>query len=94
MTRRGRILSFGSAGLLVIAGAICGGVLGGGTGPILAMVLIGAGLVLATGLVFLEVGLSEDHERARQTKRPPKAPSTPVKRPAIERSRGHRRRLD
>ena len=32
------------------------------------MVLIGLGLVAATSLVFLEVGLSEDRERARERK--------------------------
>ena len=96
MTRRWRIVSFGSAGLLVITGAVVAVLLSGGAGPLAAMVLIGLGLVLAVGLAFLEVGLSEDRERERErtSTRPPGARRiTRMKRPAIERSRGHRRRL-
>ncbi len=66
MSPASRIASFGSAGLLVICGAVCAAVVGGELGQILAMVLIGLGLVLATAFVFLEVGLSEDRERARE----------------------------
>jgi hypothetical protein len=69
MTRRARILGFGSAALLVIAGAVCAAAVGDGTGEVLALVLIGLGFVAATSLVFLEVGLSEDHERAREEAR-------------------------
>jgi hypothetical protein len=61
-----RIASFGSAALMVICGAVCAVVISGEVGQILAMVLIGLGLVLATAFVFLEVGLSEDQERARE----------------------------
>src|SRR5450755_2979196 len=71
MTKRSRILGFGSSGLLVIAGGMCAAVIGGGTGQVLALVLIGIGLVEATSLVFLEVGLSEDRDRARERKRRP-----------------------
>jgi hypothetical protein len=66
MTRRSRILGFGSAGLLVIAGAVCAAVVSDGTGEVLALVLIGLGLVEATSLTFFEVGLSEDRQRARE----------------------------
>ncbi|MBV9800711.1 MAG: hypothetical protein JO039_21880 [Solirubrobacterales bacterium] len=66
MTKRARILSFGCAGLLVLAGVAGAVAFGGGTGQILALVLISLGCVLATALVFLEVGLSEDRERARE----------------------------
>jgi hypothetical protein len=108
MTRRWRILSFGSAGLLVILGSVLAAVLGGGAGEIAAMTLIGLGLVMATGLVFLEVGFSEDREREREPERKREGEREPdskqegnrgrgrirrVKRPVIERSRGHRRRL-
>jgi hypothetical protein len=103
MSLAGRIVSFGSAGLLVIAGSVCAAVLGGGTGQILALVLIGLGLVLATALVFLEVGLSEDRERAaverararEQRLQAAQHPPSPrrLKQARLERSRGHRRRL-
>ena len=37
----------------------------GGTGPLLALSLVGVGLVALISLVFMEVGLSEDRERER-----------------------------
>jgi hypothetical protein len=50
--------------------------------------------VLATGLVFLEVGLSEDRERARHARQTPTSPSPehPAK-PRLARMRGRHRRL-
>jgi hypothetical protein len=69
MSRQARILSFGSAAVLVVAGAVCIAVFGSTAGQVAGMVLIGLGLVLATGLVFLEVGLSEDRDRARSAAR-------------------------
>ena len=104
MSRRSRLVAFGSAGVLVVIGALCGALIGGTAGQITAMVLIGGGLVLATGFVFLEVGLSEDRERAReerrkirreQTTRPTRTgrPTGGRDRSRLGRSRGHRRRL-
>ena len=101
MTRRARILTYGSAGLLVVAG-IAGAVLFHGLlGQLLAMILIGLGLVLATSLVFYEVGLSEDRELAREEverQLPRTAMSAPARprprpRPRLERMRGQARRL-
>ena len=69
MSRQARILSFGSAALLVVIGAVCIAVFSSTAGQVAGMVLIGLGLVLATGLVFLEVGLSEDRDRARTAAR-------------------------
>lgn len=69
MTSRSRILSFGSAGLLVLAGALCALLVGGVTGQVLTIALISAGLGGAVLLVFLEVGLSEDRERVREAER-------------------------
>jgi hypothetical protein len=66
MTKRSRVLTFGGAGLLVVAGAVCAVLISGTLGQVLAFVLIALGLVAATALVFYEVGLSEDHERARE----------------------------
>lgn len=65
MSKRSRLLAFGLAGLLVLAGIV--GAIGFRSifGQILSLVLVGLGLVLATGFVFLEVGLSEDRERER-----------------------------
>ena len=100
MSPTGRIASFGSAGLMVVCGAVCAAVIGGEVGQLLAMILIGLGLILATAFVFLEVGLSEDRERARERRAQEErargvAPrSGRLRRPSLGRSRGHRRRLD
>ncbi len=93
MTKRSRIAAFGSAGALVIAGVVCALVIGGDAGPIAALILIGLGLVLATSLVFLEVGLSEDRDRARERKPHPRRLARRPPRPRLDRSRGQRRRL-
>ena len=94
MSRRSRIVGFGSAGLLVLAGAVCAVAVGGGLGAILALVLIGLGFVEAVSLVFAEVGFSEDRERAREEewRRKPRSPARPARRP-LDRMRGRPRRL-
>ncbi len=66
MTRRARILAFGTAGVLVLAGLLCGALIPGLTGQILTLVLVSLGLGGAVLLVFFEIGLSEDRERARE----------------------------
>lgn len=96
MRRRARIALYGSTALLIIAGVGCVAAFAGGTVQFVGFLLIGAGLIIAMGLVFLEVGLSEDRERAREReatigKLPAK--SGRLKAPRVERSRGHRRRL-
>ena len=63
VARRSRILAFGSAALLVVAGAACGVLVDGLAGEILLIGLILVGLGGALLLVFLEVGLSEDRAR-------------------------------
>ena len=96
MTRRARIALYGSTALLVVAGAVCAAAFGGGTVQFVGFLLIGAGLIIAMGLVFLEVGLSEDRERARErqaTLGNQAAKSGRFKTPRMGRSRGHRRRL-
>jgi hypothetical protein len=95
VSKRTRIVAFGSAGLLITAGVACAAVIGGGTGEILALVLIGVGLVQATSLVFFEIGLSEDRERDRAEKRAQaRAPRTPGSPPSSERPTWARRRAD
>ena len=66
MAPRSRILAFGSAAVLVVAGAACGVLVGGLTGQVLLIGLISVGLGGALLLVFLEVGLSEDRELERE----------------------------
>jgi fatty acid desaturase len=66
---RTRALAFGSAAVLVVAGGVSAAAIGGLTGQVLAMALITVGLGGALLLLFLEVGLSEDRERAREEER-------------------------
>jgi hypothetical protein len=92
--RRQRIASFGSAAALIVAGAVCAASIGGGTGQVLALALIGIGFVLATSLVFLEVGLSEDKERARTLMGGGRSRTAKrARRAGLGRSRSHRRRI-
>jgi len=102
LTRRSRAISFGSSAASVLAGALCAALIGGPAGSILAIVLIGLGLIAVLSLVFLEVGLSEDRVRAREAERQrsgsrPEAgrsdralPPPPAR---LQRMRGRRRRL-
>jgi hypothetical protein len=69
MAPHSRILAFGSATVLVVAGAMCAAFVGGLTGQVLTIALVSAGLGGALLLVFLEVGLSEDRERAKDDER-------------------------
>jgi hypothetical protein len=51
--------------VLVVAGVLCGVLIGGLTGQVLLLALVTLGLGGALLLVFYEVGLSEDQERKR-----------------------------
>jgi nitrogen fixation-related uncharacterized protein len=66
---RSRIVAFGSAAVVAVIGGICAAVFPGLTGQLLAMVLISVGLGAIVLLVFYEVGLSEDKERAAEQAR-------------------------
>jgi hypothetical protein len=69
MSGRTRIVAYGSAGLLIVAGGACALLLSGVVGGITSIALIGLGLIAIVGLVFFEVGLSEDHDRATELER-------------------------
>jgi hypothetical protein len=58
--------------VMIVLGAIAAIAIPGMAGTVVAMVLVGSALVIAVCLVFLEVGLSEDRERARQEGRRPR----------------------
>ena len=96
MTRRARIVAYGSTGLLIMAGVACVVIFSASTGQFVGFILIGVGIVIATGLAFLEVGLSEDRERAREQRgvgvgeQPKRRRLQP---PRLGQARGHRRRL-
>jgi hypothetical protein len=69
MSTRARILSFGSAAMLVVAGGACAALVSGVTGEVLTIVLIAAGLGGALLLIFLEIGLDEERDLARDQAR-------------------------
>jgi hypothetical protein len=64
--RRSRIIGYGGSLVLVVVGAVVAGIRSDVLGMASAVALISIGLVCATSLVFYEVGLSEDRDRARQ----------------------------
>jgi hypothetical protein len=66
MPRRTRIAAFGSAAALAVAGVLCGVLVNGLAGQVLAIALISFGLGGALLLLFFEVGMSEDQARARE----------------------------
>jgi hypothetical protein len=64
-----RIVAFGSAAALVLAGGACAALVEGVTGELLTIVLMSAGLGGGLLLVFLEIGLSEERDIARDEER-------------------------
>jgi hypothetical protein len=65
VSTRGRVLSFGFVAVLVLAGVACAAFVGGVTGEVLTIVLIAAGLGGGLLLIFLEIGLDEERDLAR-----------------------------
>jgi hypothetical protein len=57
---------------IAIAGMVVVLVVAGSTGAIIGWTLIGLAGILAVGLLFLEVGYSEDRERAGRGAGPPR----------------------
>jgi hypothetical protein len=72
---RSRIIAFGSAAALVMAGALCAALVGGVTGEVLTIALMSLGFGGALLLVFLEIGLGEERERAEDDRRTRGRPS-------------------
>ena len=64
MTRRTRIVRYGASIAVALVGVACGALIPGTAGGTAATVLVGIGLVAIVSLVFYEVGLTEDRERA------------------------------
>jgi len=69
MAPRSRLLAFGSTFALAVAGGVCAVLVEGLTGQVLTIVLVSAGLGGVVLLLFLEVGLSEDRDRATEEQR-------------------------
>jgi uncharacterized membrane protein len=66
---RTRILAFGSAALIALAGGLCWAFVQRTLGLVLGVALFSIGLGAIVLLVFLEIGLSEDHARMRDEQR-------------------------
>jgi hypothetical protein len=68
VSSRSRKLGFGSAALLVLAGGLCAVLVSGVVGEVLTFFLIALGLSEALLLVFLEIGLGEERDLAREAR--------------------------
>ncbi len=66
---RRRLLAFGSAAALVVAGALCAAFVGGVLGDVLTVALMSLGFGGAVLLVFLEIGLGEERQLAEDERR-------------------------
>lgn len=66
VSSRSRKWAFGTAGLVVVAGACCAALVSGIAGEVLTIVLISGGLCAALLLLFLEVGLDEERDLERE----------------------------
>jgi hypothetical protein len=82
-----RVVAFGSAVALVLAGVACAVLMGGVTGEVLTIVLMSAGLAGALLLVFLEIGLGEERDLAREEKRGRQGPASDARRRLVLRRR-------
>jgi hypothetical protein len=100
LSQRSRILRYGACIAVVFVGVACGALIPGSAGGTAATVLVGIGLVGVVSLIFYEIGLTEDRDRAREARRvEPRSEERPSPkheegrlRP-IDRRRGQRRRL-
>jgi hypothetical protein len=102
VSRRWRTTRYGASIGVALVGVALGATIPGTLGGTLATVLIGIGLIGVMSLIFYEVGISEDRERARrsvpvQRSEEPAQPAMAKDRPArsrsLDRRRGERRRL-
>ena len=109
LSRRTRTLRYGAAIAVALVGVACGALIPGTAGGTAATVLVGLGLVGVVSLVFYEVGLTEDRDRAAEARRSGGRPEDPSSRPSgspgsgrghqegrpriSDRRRGQRRRL-
>lgn len=66
---RTRIWAYGSALAAIVAGVLCRVLIGGFAADLAALALISIALGAVLLLVFVEVGLSEDHEREQEEER-------------------------
>lgn len=92
MPKAARIRWYGSAGILVLAGTVVIALSGTVTAEAVAISLISLGLIIVVSLIFYEVGLSEDRERAREVELRRAERTLPPEVPAPRRLTPSRRR--
>ena len=61
-----RAVRYAIAIIVVVIGALCGALIPGTLGGTICIAVVGIGLIAVVSLVFYDVGLSEDRERARE----------------------------
>lgn len=109
LSRRTRVLRYGASVGVALVGVACGALIPGSAGGTAATVLVGLGLVGVVSLIFYEIGLTEDRDRAREARldepppqeaerRSPGSPAAtrghqPGRARTPDRLRGQRRRL-
>jgi hypothetical protein len=108
VSRRTRVLRYGASIAVALVGVACGATISGTAGGTAATVLVGIGLVGVVSLIFYDVGLTEDRDRAASERRrvlaerEEESPSPDPERPGehqgararrLDRRRGQRRRL-
>lgn len=64
-----RALRYAAAIAVVVAGILCGAIIPGTLGGTICTAVVGIGLVAVVSLVFYDVGLTEDRDRARMQAR-------------------------
>ena len=69
MSTRWRLRAYGPAALVVLAGGVVAAVSGSTTGQIVGYAIGTLGLGAIVLLVFYEIGLSEDRDRAEEERR-------------------------
>ena len=62
-------MAFGAAALLIVAGFLVIVLVDGVTADVIGFIVFSVALIAAIALGFLEVGLSEERERARDAER-------------------------
>jgi hypothetical protein len=92
MASRTRVVAYGSAALVFLAGVACAVLVDGLTGEVLTIVLMSVGLAGALLFVFLDIGLGEERDLARERERSGRRPRRAFD--ARRRLRAHRRRPD
>ena len=69
MTPRARVVAGGAVAGLILAGLLSALLLDGSAATFLTILFVSVAIVVAVSLVFYEVGLSEDRDRAREEER-------------------------